>query len=239
MPTLNDIKMMFRDDSLKANQRHYLLKQGERIASVLDMVGEYRKQNSSNEPTKVLDVSPHLLTTALRRHFGDALVINTPGWFDESMLSRDDINEHFQMDLNDSNFEDRWIDCGKHDIVVMGEIFEHLFACPKMTLRYIRTLVSEPNGRVFLQTPNAVAIRNRLKMMLGQNPFEMIEPHRTGHVREYTMRELRSLAKQTGFRVEQEIYDDYVPERGILRLVEKCVPRWQRRMTIVLSPAAG
>lgn len=239
MPTFDEVRQIFRDDSLTDKQQHYLLKQGARIGYVLDMIEDYRKQHPSNEPTSVLDIAPHLLTTAMKRHFGDGITINTLGWFDDSLLSREDVNEHFQLDLNDTNFEDRRVACGRHDLVVMGEIFEHLFACPKMTLKYIRSLVSEPNGRVILQTPNAVAIRNRLKMMLGRNPFEMIEQHRTGHVREYTMDELASLATKTGFEVEQRIYDDYVPERGLLRLVEKCIPRLQRRMTIVLSPAAG
>lgn len=178
-------------------------------------------------------MAPHLFTTAMRRCFADSISLSTIGWSDNTLVSRADIDHHCEFDLNDSNFPKKWIDAGPFDVIVMGEILEHLFACPRLVMHFMTSLLATP-GTLIIQTPNAAGLRNRLKLLMGFNHFEMIQPHRTGHVREYTLAEVCDLGHEVGLTVEHASFDDSHPERGILRLAEILVPAFRRRFTIVL-----
>jgi hypothetical protein len=70
-------------------------------------------------------------------------------------------------------------------------------------LAYLGQLIA-PRGLLLLQTPNAVALRKRVRMLLGQNPFERLRVDRgnPGHFREYTASELRELLAGAGFSTE-------------------------------------
>lgn len=229
------VRAMFSDDDLTPAARIYLENQGARIAHVLQMVGDLAaRRGPLSQPLRVIDIAPHLLTNALKRHFGERVVVDTLGWFDATLVPIEAVRTHIDMDLNDTNFEDRWPRADLYDCVIMGEIFEHLYACPIKTLSFARTLLADSKSRIILQTPNAAGIRNRLRLLIGHNPFEMIKPHRQGHVREYTMHEILSLACTVGLQCEASYYNDYHPERGLLRVLELLRSSFRRRMTLLL-----
>jgi len=70
-------------------------------------------------------------------------------------------------------------------------------------------------GRVILQTPNAVALHKRLKMLIGKNPYERIRENNSnpGHFREYTKKEIMEYAKNTGFKIKKSVYENYFDYR--------------------------
>ena len=84
--------------------------------------------------------------------------------------------------------------------MVFAEVIEHLHTSPLHSLNFVRGLVAE-SGVVILQTPNAVSLPKRLKVLGGRNPYEQIraDPSNPGHFREYTLRELEGYARETGF----------------------------------------
>ena len=67
---------------------------------------------------------------------------------------------------------------GEYDVVVMAEVIEHLYTAPSVVLPYLRTLV-RPDGVLIIQTPNAAAVFRRLKLLMGSNPFTLINEDTT------------------------------------------------------------
>jgi 2-polyprenyl-3-methyl-5-hydroxy-6-metoxy-1,4-benzoquinol methylase len=112
---------------------------------------------------------------------------------------------HWQFDLNDAQYRERWrTDIGPYDIVVFAEVVEHLYTAPELILAYLKELLV-PGGVLLLQTPNAVALRKRARMLVGLNPFERIRFDRNnpGHFREYTVAELREFLFDAGFAIDK------------------------------------
>jgi len=109
---------------------------------------------------------------------------------------------HFHFDLNDYSAAARLPDMPRYDLVVFAEVIEHLHTSPLHSLAFVRALLGK-GGALLLQTPNAASLPKRLKLLAGRNPYEEIRPEagNPGHFREYTLRELRGYARQTGLEV--------------------------------------
>lgn len=149
-------------------------------------------------PMRVLDIGlsafPRMLAA---RHPG--LRIATLG-FDDSRYRKPDEWPHFACNLNDRGFD--WSAVGAYDVVILAEVIEHLATPPQVVLRALRSIL-EPAGRLVIQTPNAASLAKRVALARGRNPYEMIRdnPMDPGHLREYTVDELRRLASECGFQV--------------------------------------
>ncbi len=109
------------------------------------------------------------------------------------------------------NFEDlrktgKPILSGSYDLVIASEIIEHLNVDIDLIYQQIANLTA-PKGIVILQTPNAVALKKRMAMIAGYNPFEKIRsdytPGHSGHIREFTMEELKAHAVKNNFIVKE------------------------------------
>lgn len=87
-------------------------------------------------------------------------------------------------------------------MVVFAEVIEHLYASPRLVLRFLHHLLSGA-GVLLIQTPNAASLTKRVKLLAGSNPYEKIREDATnpGHFREYTASELREYASSEGFEV--------------------------------------
>jgi hypothetical protein len=159
---------------------------------------------------RVLDIGASPLTAALPAELGVTL--------DSLGLEPDHVADgarHHQFDLNDAQHPERWRrDIGPYDVIVFAEVIEHLYTAPELVLAYLRELLV-PDGLLLLQTPNAVSLRKRAKMLLGRNPFERLRADRgnPGHFREYTAGELRELLTAAGFTVERTWLEHYFDAR--------------------------
>jgi hypothetical protein len=92
-------------------------------------------------------------------------------------------------------------------------VLEHLLVAPEHLLAWLREHTAD-GGIVVMQTPNAAALDRRVKLLMGRQPYDLLDPQRTGahHVRESTYAELRGFANAGGFDVVQETrhaYFDY------------------------------
>ena len=90
-------------------------------------------------------------------------------------------------------------DLSGYELIIMAEVIEHLYTSPSLVPGLLQSLL-RPGGLLIVQTPNALAIGRRFKMLLGRHPFELIRenPHNPGHFREYTARELEQYGRQLG-----------------------------------------
>jgi hypothetical protein len=158
-------------------------------------------QERAPASARVLDVGRSPLTSMIARALGAR--VDSLGLEPDEALST---GQHYRFDLNDAQFTDRWRrGLGPYDAVVFAEVLEHLYTAPELVLAFLRELMT-PDAVLLVQTPNAVSLRKRVKLTLGQNPFERIRPDRSnpGHFREYTLRELRALLVQAGLRPTAE-----------------------------------
>lgn len=89
------------------------------------------------------------------------------------------------------------------DIVVFGEVLEHMTNDPMHAIREI-SRVMKPGGKLVLTTPNAARLENVIALVEGRNlydPYSAYGPYGR-HNREYTRDELHRLMTFCGFEVE-------------------------------------
>jgi len=161
------------------------------------------------EGATILDIGRGALTTMMHEEFEkpvDSLGFHVDGPTPEG--------RHYRFDLNDCQERTKWrLDLPRYDLIMFAEVLEHLHTSPSLVLPYLRELL-KPGGTLILQTPNATVLHNRLKMLVGRNPFERIRENtiEPGHFREYTLDELREYAINAGFEILDQTrmtYFDY------------------------------
>jgi SAM-dependent methyltransferase len=115
----------------------------------------------------------------------------------------------FAKDLNEPGRGDA-VPEGAYDLIVFMEVLEHLCVPPDLVLAYLRRLLV-PGGVLLLTTPNAAWLKNRLKLLCGRNPFELLraDPENRGHIREYTGAELVAYVAKAGLEL------GYMEARGL------------------------
>jgi hypothetical protein len=199
-------------------EKRYAKNSWRRFAFVLERVEECAAlKGSSQDGTNlsILDIGPHFFTALLRKRF-PAATINSIGYYNQLCTSAT-VNKHIEFDLANTQFPERWPAPMEHDIVVMGEVIEHLYTAPWLVLRFVKSLMSK-NGFLVLSTPNAVDIIKRLNILRGRNPYEMLREclHNPGHIREYTLRELTEIGSKAGLKVRTTYLANYFPANTAL-----------------------
>jgi hypothetical protein len=210
---------------LDNDSENYLWVHSGRYEYLLSVVKECRKLTGKN-PVNILDIGPSFFTTLLEKNFHSDSVFTLGYKHSESRGGHlpADLNlkkeSFYHFDLNDSQFPERWIKIPECRIAVMAEVIEHLHTSPLFVLKFLKTCIAE-GGYLIIQTPNAASLKNRISMLLGKNPFEMIRENQDnpGHFREYTMNELISLANISGFEVIKSTYKSYFNPRNSIEKV--------------------
>ena len=112
------------------------------------------------------------------------------------------------------------------DVVLFGEMIEHMLMDPMATLRQIHRVL-KPNGLLVLTTPNVARIENVLRLLHGANlydPYSGYGPYGR-HNREYTRHELHRLLEFAGFDVETSMTADGHPvDLGHFTLHDSAAP---------------
>jgi SAM-dependent methyltransferase len=167
-------------------------------------------------PPRILDIGPSYQTGLMQQLLPQSGLF-TLGFHDPRFLAVG-IDSHIHYDLNLSADPATWPTAGPFDIVVMAEVIEHLHVAPLFVLRFVRSLVP-PGGHLIIQTPNAVALIKRIRMLAGLNPFEPIreESNNPGHFCEYTRRDLHRIAERAGWHVESSSLVNYFGRKYPLR----------------------
>jgi 2-polyprenyl-3-methyl-5-hydroxy-6-metoxy-1,4-benzoquinol methylase len=197
--------------------------------------------------TRVLDIGRSPLTVKLCDHYEKVTSLGFPLSEDQRQPATNvkypQTVAHIEFDLNNVRDVVHSERGGKFDLIVFGETIEHLVAPPELVLNYLRTLLA-PGGLIICQTPNAVSLHKRLKMIFGLNPYERlrIDLINPGHIREYTKSELIEFGQATDLEIVEHEYRDYFgvqgsPARragiGISKAVSVVIPSLSRGQTIV------
>lgn len=178
---------------------------------------------------RVLDIGLSPLPLLMVSRY-PGLRLTTLGYPDARFLRPNEWH-HYDCDLADPAFP--WDALGRHDLVIAAEVLEHLHTAPERLLHSIAQVLA-PRGVLVLQTPNAAALDKRLKLLFGRNPRE------AGHLREYTLSELRALARETGYKVIETSVENYFRPSTLagraIGLVTPFLPRSMRDgITVMLS----
>jgi trans-aconitate methyltransferase len=224
----------------------YLLVHKQRYHYLYSIIKNLRS-GIKKEHILTLDIGPSLFTKLLERTFPDDTILSLGLEHEESrgghlpsevVLDKD---HYFYFNLNDTQSPDKWLYLPSCDIIIMAEVLEHLHTAPTLVLKFLNSCLL-PGGYLVIQTPNAAALKNRVSMLLGRNPFHMIRENadNPGHFREYTLNELLMIAQKTGFTViEKSIRSYFTPLNSVERIyvsVTNLMPqKFKDGITIVLK----
>ena len=134
--------------------------------------------------------------------------------------------DHFDAERDHFPYPD-----GHFDLVIAGEVIEHLTSDPMHLLLECRRVLAE-GGYLIVSTPNVGSITSVAKTLDGRDnpqifflykrPLPNEEPE-IGHVREYTAYELGETVKAGGFEVVQlftTFIEEFATHLPLLRLLE-------------------
>ena len=211
----NNIINYYNDKLTDKESLRYITTHAKRYAFLLNKLLKIRDTISDNE-INIMDIGPSYLTEQIQNAFPNDTVYSLGyshtesrgGHFPEGVKVNEERIIHF--DLNTVQERDKWITAPPCKIVILAEVIEHLYTAPNLILNFIRTFLDN-DSPLIIQTPNAVSLYNRLKMICGENPFELIRESNLnpGHFREYTKKELFSLAEKSKYKVIDFMYSNY------------------------------
>lgn len=155
----------------------------------------------------LLDIGRSPLTELLHERY--AVRVDSLGFHEDGTSPE---GRTWWFDLNKAQFPGKWrTDLPEYDVIVMGEVIEHLHTAPRLVLSFLKTLV-KPGGILVIQTPNAAVLHKRLELLAGRNPYETIREalNDPGHFREYTRKELEAAVRAAGLEVHEWFAADYL-----------------------------
>jgi len=202
-----EIKKYFYDNfELNQEKKEYLEIHAKRFKTILSII-ENKNFNA------VLDIGPSFLSELLYPKFGEKLtLLGFDGEENEGgHLPNSAILKKVKLIKQDLNFFKAYAeDLPKYDLIICAEVMEHLYTSPRILFKNLNHLLNK-EGLLIIQTPNAIALRKRLALLFGNNPFEMPRENleNPGHFREYTAKELVGLGQVNGLKIEKIIFDEY------------------------------
>ena len=197
-----------------------------RYKYLLENIDEIINRSKPGKQIKLLDIGPAYQTLLIRKYFPtikvDTLGFNHPS----NNLKKDET--HYNLNLNLADKE--WNAAIKnYDIINFCEVIEHLYSQPEKCLNKLQGALAD-KGSIIIQTPNTVAIHKRLRMLIGQNPYNLLEANEMGHFREYTVKELQAFMKGVNLKTTKVSLKNYFNEgstifhRAFVRL-EYLIPK--------------
>jgi 2-polyprenyl-3-methyl-5-hydroxy-6-metoxy-1,4-benzoquinol methylase len=160
-----------------------------RFKFALKMALKYKKGSA-------VEIGPYVIASNLIKQ---GLQVDAIGFLSEKVKG---INKYIEFNLESLRDVQKPAISGSYDLVIAAEIIEHLNVDLDLIYKQLYALTA-PGGVLIIQTPNAVALKKRMSMMMGKNPFEMVRsdytPGNGGHIREFTIKELQTHAIKNGF----------------------------------------
>jgi SAM-dependent methyltransferase len=228
---LNAIETALRDLPMESEgAKEYLAKHIPRLARTLALVPPPQDTGRALELGCYMQITPLLDRLCGYREVRGAYY-GPPGKIDHKIVHFPDADFHCYVDNFDAERDPfPWPD--EHfDLVVAGEIIEHLIYDPMHLLLESRRVLRE-GGYLLITTPNIASLASLYKLLEGRhNP--QIFPHykipdgepEIGHRREYTAREIGEAVKAAGFEVE----------RLFTTVIEEYRGQWRATMIAILE----
>lgn len=173
---------------------------------------------------RILDIGTGFEVDLLRAAFN--VPVDTAGFQHSGWPARAG-ESFYELNLNETQGLEKKVD-RRYPLIVMAEVLEHVYTAPELFLAKIKHWL-QPGGILLIQTPNAVFLPKRIKMLFGVHPFEKIRENTSnpGHFREYTLSELLHIAHATGFTVVSSSRKNYFcPPSALLRVLYRLDGIW-------------
>lgn len=187
---------------------------------------------------RIVEVGPYAISYNLLKQ---GLAVEAIGFLSEKIKG---INKFVAFDFEALRSTGKPLLSDNYNLVIACEVIEHLNLDIDLIYRQLFELTA-PGGIVIIQTPNAVALKKRMTMLIGKNPFEMVRsdytPGNGGHIREFTMAELKNHAVKNNFTVKEAYclnYFDYshsIKARLYRAFCNICPPGFRDGITIILQ----
>ena len=177
----------------------------DRYVDILKYIEHFINLKSTSQ-LKILDVGPSYQTVLLRNFFPNT-TFDTLG-FNHRANNLRPAEQHLYKDLNQTLEEPIPKIVENYDLVLCCEVMEHIYTNPVHMLNFFGRMLKS-QGVLFIQTPNAVAIHKRIKMLFGRNPYPKLEDNRQGHFREYTGREVKDFMNAANLKMEKIRYKNH------------------------------
>jgi len=115
----------------------------------------------------------------------------------------------------------------RYDYVILAEVIEHIALSPFCVLEGVKGTL-KPGGCLVLTTPNLVRLSNRLRMALGRPLFAPFYESDLvmGHVREYTLPEVRHFIEGVGLSVVELRLANWDIPGHVARLIGELAGLW-------------
>jgi SAM-dependent methyltransferase len=203
------------------------------------------RKHVPSDSARVLDIGRSELTAYLLNFYQDIHTLGLDPSIDDGghrEMSRMEAVPHIHFDLLNSHTPSGWPDSGRFDLIVFSEVIEHLGVAPEYVLAFLGSLLAD-HGILICTTPNAADIGKRMRLALGQNPYERLRLYSVnpGHVREYTKLDLCEIAGKVGLVSLSHSYLNWIQDKrgnpiktAILRLL-RLYPRFRSFQICVLT----
>ena len=125
------------------------------------------------------------------------------------------------------------------DYVTVMAVLEHYPHSLKVFMKNVQTLM-KPKGGLYIEVPNVAFLGRRVHMLIGRTPYTPLvniwksEIPFIGHHHEFTMSELRDLAKLAGMDVSAEFFYNYW--RGDYKKLSYILRRPHESLVFALFP---
>jgi SAM-dependent methyltransferase len=217
---------------------NYVRGHTDRLAVDLDLI----KRLDPDRKARILDVgsTPPILLAALKAQGRTVRGVDIePGRFQSAM-------DELGLDIKPCNIETERLpfDDGSFELVLLNEVFEHLRINPRRTCQeLVRVLTT--GGVLCVSTPNARSLRGIVNFVIrgrggwcgAENIYAEYEKldrlGHMGHVREYTLKDVRDFLIRFGLTFESVVWRGVDPGR-VYRGMERFIPSLSPFMSFVL-----
>ena len=165
-----------------------------RLKIMLDIINDLRLAEKN-----ILDIGCHdgTMLSHIKNRNNNFFGIEASVWAAQKAREKGiDVEEIFFDGASQLPYTDNFF-----DLVVAGEIIEHIFDTD-FFLAEIRRIL-KPGGKLLISTPNIASLGRRLMLFAGLNPIIELspnEPESSGHIRYFTFLTLKKLLEKHDFQ---------------------------------------
>ncbi len=199
---LKKIEQEYSHEGYTVEEKGYFLQQEHRYKKLYDIL-----KRILDKKNKILDVGcyPGHFTLCLKEIGYNIVGIDKNPKRNFKFIS----HKSLKIKKCDIEKEDLPFKSGTFDKILFTEVFEHLYTDPIHALKEIKRVLKK-NGKLILATPNGYSLKRIIYFLLGRglgpDPFEgfnecILTGHH-GHIREYSVRELKIFLKNIGFNIK-------------------------------------
>jgi SAM-dependent methyltransferase len=136
--------------------------------------------------------------------------VHTLGFPEQRLIDMKGEND-LDYSYNLTNLRKKPAPINNADLVVCCEVIEHLAFDMETIFRFLGSMLKS-GGILIIQTPNGAALKKRISLLFGKNPYPFIQDYEDGqysHLREPTLDELIQFGINSGFTIKEAYCKNY------------------------------